>query len=296
MRLKRLFSLICAGVLTTSSLSLVASATPVGPDNLVNTEVEISAESTSTSATTAGTWHEVSKQTFWLLDALERGQGVATDGNSWIFNSSYGLLRTGLDGKSVKARNELAIPLEIASQGGDHIGDISYYNGKIYAPIEDGKNYQHPYIALYDVNTLKYTGTSYALPLNLHIGGVPWVAVDAARGQVYTAQWSNASVLNVLSLDDMHVITTIPLSQSVDRIQGAEVYNGVLYASTDNATQTVYQIDPETGNVSVAFDRNLPSGTEAQGIAVLPTADGAQLHILDVGSNRISVNFRHYAF
>lgn len=292
MKLTRLFSLICAGVLATGSLSLVASAAPVETGNPASTTVV----ATTDEATATESWHEVSKQTFWLLDALERGQGVTTDGNSWIFNSPYGLLRTALDGKTVKARNELAIPSEISALGGDHIGDISYYNGKIYAPIEDGKHYEHPYIALYDANTLQYTGTSYALPLSLHIGGVPWVAVDAARGQVYTAQWSNASVLNVLSLDDMHLIKTVPLTQSIDRIQGAEMYNGFLYASSDNGTQTIYQIDTDTGGVSVAFDRNLPSGTEAQGIAVLPTANGAQLHILDVGSNRISSNFRHYAF
>ncbi|WP_052676081.1 DUF6923 family protein [Paenibacillus sp. IHBB 10380] len=291
MKLTRLFSLVCVGVLTAGSLSLVASAAPVETGNPASEAVVATADA----AAATESWHEVSKQTFRLLDALERGQGVTTDGSSWIFSSPYGLLRTALDGKTVKARNALAIPSEISALGGDHIGDISYYNGKIYAPIEDGKHYEHPYIALYDANTLQYTGTSYALPLSLHIGGVPWVAVDAARGQVYTAQWSDASVLNVLSLDDMHLIKTVPLSQSIDRIQGAEMYNGFLYASSDNGTQTVYRIDPDTGLVSVAFDRNLSSGSEAQGIAVLPTDNGAQLHILDVGSNRISLNFRHYA-
>ncbi|MCD9021040.1 DUF6923 family protein [Cohnella silvisoli] len=284
MRLGRTLSLLCAGVVAVGSLSVAASASPTGTG------------STAVIATAATeSWHQVSKQTFWLLDALDRGQGVATDGNSWIFNSPYGLLRTELDGKTVKARNAMAIPAAISAQGGDHIGDISYYDGKIYAPIEDGAHYEHPYIALYDANTLEYTGTSFALPLNLHIGGVPWVAVDAGRGQVYTAQWSNAAVLNVFSLDDMHLIKTVPLTQTIDRIQGAEIYNGFLYASSDNSTQTVYRIDPDNGNVTVAFDRNLPSGTEAQGIAVLPTSNGAILHILDVGSNRISMNFRHYA-
>jgi hypothetical protein len=289
MKFVGLASLVCAGVIAAGSLSSTAFAAPAEM-----LEPESGADETIATAAAAESWHEISKQTFWLLDALERGQGVTTDGSAWIFNSNLGLLRTELDGKTVKARNAVAIPPEISAQGGDHIGDISYNNGIIYAPIEDGKNYQHPYIALFDANTLKYTGTSYALPLELHPGGVPWVAVDAARGQVYTAQWSNAPVLNVFSLDDMHLIKTVPLTQSIDRIQGAEMYNGYLYASTDNKTQTVYRIDPDTGSVSTAFDRNLPKGTEAQGIAVLPTANGAVLHILDVDSNRISQNFRHY--
>lgn len=278
--------LIAAGTMLVYSLSFAGMASAAARG-----------EEAAASAVTAGTesWRQTSSQTYWLLDAFERGQGVATDGNSWIFNSNYGLLRTSLDGKTVQARNGLAIPDEISKQGGNHIGDISYYNGKIYAPIEDGSSYQHPYIALFDANTLDYTGTAYALPLNLHKGGVPWVAVDAGRGHVYTAEWSNASVLNVFDLNDMHLIKTVPLSQSIDRIQGAEMYNGSLYASSDNGTQSVYRIDPDTGNVALAFDRNLPSGSEAQGIAVLSTSDGAVLHILDVGSARINVNFRHYA-
>ncbi|OAO89192.1 hypothetical protein AXX17_ATUG03440, partial [Arabidopsis thaliana] len=263
-------------MLTVGSLSYAESAAP-NPSSAI-----------SDPASTSAAWHEVSIKSFSLLDAFERGQGVATDGNAWIFNSQLGLLRTALDGQTVLARNATAIPLVIALKGGDHIGDISYYNGKIYAPIEDSKNYQHPYIAIYDANTLKYTGKSYELPLNLHPGGVPWVAVDAARGQVYTAAWSHAAVLNVFSLSDMHLIKTVPLTQSVDRIQGAEVYDGLLYASSDNSTQTVYAIDPDTGSVAVSFDRNLPSGTEAQGIAVLPaSSNGAILNILDYGKEAL---------
>ncbi|NEW07387.1 hypothetical protein GK047_15390 [Paenibacillus sp. SYP-B3998] len=285
MKMVKKLSMLAVGTMLLGSLTGVASAAQATDQASVAPAVSV----------TASTWHQTSSQTFWVLDALERGQGVTSDGSGFIFNSNFGLLRTSVDGKSVQARNTGAIPSEISNLGGNHIGDISYYNGKIYAPIEDSEHYEHPFIALFDAQTLKYTGTSYALPLNLHKGGVPWVAVDAQRGQVYTAQWSNATVLNVFSLADMQLIKTVPLTQSIDRIQGAEMYNGLLYASSDNSTKSVLTIDPDTGNVAVAFDRNLPSGTEAQGIAVLPTANGAALHILEVGSNRVSVNFRHYA-
>jgi hypothetical protein len=288
MKLNKVSGWVCAGVLFAGSLTSGAWSVPVAAE---------AADYAVVAQQAAESWHEVSKQTFWLTDAFERGQGVTTDGNSWIFNSQLGLLKTALDGKTVQARNAVAIPAEIALKGGDHIGDISYYNGLIYAPIEDSKKYEHPYIAVYNASTLQYTGISYELPLNLHPGGVPWVAVDAARGQVYTAQWNNAPVLNVFRLSDMTLIKTVQLSQTIDRIQGAEMYNGALYASSDNNSQkSVYRIDPETGAVTLAFDRNLGSSNEAQGITVLPTADGAVLHILDVGSNRVSMNFRHYAF
>ncbi|MDG0813356.1 DUF6923 family protein [Cohnella rhizosphaerae] len=276
--------LVCAGVLLGSSLAASAWAAPAANGSVAAFSVQA-----------AEAWHESSKQTFWLTDALERGQGVTSDGSSWIFNSNYGLLKTSLDGTTVIKRNTFAIPAAISLQGGDHIGDISYYNGLIYAPIEDSDSYSHPYIALYNASTLEYTGISYQLPLSLHPGGVPWVAVDAARGQVYTAQWSQAPVLNVFRLSDMSLLKTVPLSQPIDRVQGAEVYNGYLYASSDNTAKNVYRIDPDTGEVTVAMDRSNLGGIEAQGIAVQPTSSGAILHILEVASNRISVIFRHYA-
>jgi hypothetical protein len=45
----------------------------------------------------------------------------------------------------------------------------------------------------------------------------------------------------------------------------AEVYNGQLYASSDNKTQSIYQIDPVTGTTTDVYDRGLPSGSEAEG-------------------------------
>lgn len=142
-------------------------------------------------------WQQSSTQTFSLLDALQRSQGVATDGRSWFFSWQYGLSHVTLDGKTTITDNPLAIPSQISQQGGNHIGDIDDYNGTIYAPIEDGSAYQHPYIALYN-------------------------------------------------------------------------------AVTD------------------VLDRNLPSGTEAEGLAFLPEADGSVMHTLDVAPSRLAVNFRSY--
>jgi glutamine cyclotransferase len=239
-------------------------------------------------------WHQTSSQTFYLLDALQRSQGVTTDGQSWFFSWQYGLSRVSLDGRTTIASNPLAIPSQISQQGGNHIGDIDEYNGTIYAPIEDGSAYRHPYIALYNAATLAFTGTAYALPAQLQPGGVPWVAVDPGRGYIYTSEWDPTTSLNVYSLADMHLVKTVPLSPAIGRIQGAKVYQGMLYASSDNATQSVYRIDPDTGAVTDVLDRDLPSGTEAEGLAFLPAADGSVMHTLDVAPSRLSVNFRSY--
>jgi hypothetical protein len=247
--------------------------------------------SAASAATPATTWTQKSNQVFLGLDALQRSQGVTTDGSSWYFSWQFGLSKVSLDGKTVLTSNTVAIPGPLALQGDDHIGDIDYANGLIYAAIEDSAHYQHPYIATYDATTLDWTGTAYPLPLDLSVGGVPWVAVDAARGRVYTAEWDPTAVLNVFNLSDMSLIGTVPLSTTIGRIQGAKIYQGLLYASSDDATQTIYSIDPTTGAVATVDERDLPDGTEAEGLAVLPTSDGAILHALDVSPHYV-IDFR----
>ncbi|MGC0417015.1 DUF6923 family protein [Embleya sp. AB8] len=248
---------------------------------------------TASPALAATEWKQTSSKTFLFLDALQRSQGVATDGQNWFFSWQNGLQRTTLDGSKIVDR-PFAIPKQIADLGGNHIGDIDYYNGKIYAPIEDGSAYQHPFIALFDAKTLEFTGTAYALPQNLHTQGVPWVAVDPARGYVYTAEWNNTTALNVFSLADLSFVKRVPLSSTVSRIQGAKIYQGKLYAAADNDVKSIYRIDPDTGTLTDVLDRNLPSGTEAEGLAFLPTPDGAVMHTLDVAPSRLWVNFRNY--
>ncbi|MGI5324971.1 YncE family protein [Actinomadura nitritigenes] len=247
-------------------------------------------------ASAAETWQQTSRQTYYLTDALQRSQGIATDGTTWYFSWKLGLSRVTLDSRTVLVNNPLAIPAQLAAQGANHIGDIDYYNGKIYAPIEDGSDYQHPYIALYDATTLTYTGTAYALPLSVQPDGAPWVAVDAARGYVYSSAYNPTPALNVYSLADLHLVKTVPLSTTIGSIQGAKIYQGDLYASSNNDAKSIYRIDPDTGQVTDVFDRasSLPSGSETEGLAFLPTSDGAQMHALDAVSGRLATYLYNY--
>jgi hypothetical protein len=65
---------------------------------------------------------------------------------------------------------------------------VDIAGGKVYAPIKDGTKrpdgtrYLHPFIALFDAQTLRFTGEAHELPQALHTEGVPWIAVDARRG------------------------------------------------------------------------------------------------------------------
>lgn len=236
----------------------------------------------------------VSSHTYMLDKALVRGQGVATDGEHFYFSGNFFLNKTDINTHETITTNLLAIPPTLLLKGCNHIGGISYHDGKIYAPIEDGSDYQHPYIAVFDAQTLKFTGKMYAMPLELHDKGIPWCVADGPRGYLYTMEWSNGQVLNVFDLDDMSLVKTIPLSMPLDRIQGGDIYDGMLYLSADVGSKAVYRLNPGTGEVSLLFNRNVSPECEAESMTVLPTPDGPVFYVMDIGPMRINMVLRAY--
>ncbi len=243
---------------------------------------------------------EVSKDNVLLIGAAERSQGITTDGKYYYFSSKWGLTKSELDGKTRVKSNPLAIPKKLKDEYGlAHIGGISYSKADncIYAGLEDSKVWEYPVVAVYDADTLKFTGRYYILDKALHTRGLPWVAVDNDRGLLITLDHSKkANELIFYDIaDNMKYVGSVKLSETVRSIQGAEMYGGMLYAATNDDTQAVYKIDPKSGEVSKYFDRNLTKGSEGEGITVLETADGAVFHAIDMGPLFINAFIRHYA-
>ena len=252
-------------------------------------------------ALSAGKRHpEVSKDNVLLIGAAERSQGITTDGKYYYFSSKWGLTKSELDGKTRVKSNPLAIPKKLKDEYGlAHIGGISYSKADncIYAGLEDSKVWEYPVVAVYDADTLKFTGRYYILDKALHTRGLPWVAVDNDRGLLITLDHSKkANELIFYDMaDNMKYVGSVKLSETVRSIQGAEMYRGMLYAATNDDTQAIYKIDPKSGEVSKYFDRNLTKGSEGEGITVLETANGAVFHAIDMGPLFINAFIRHYA-
>lgn len=239
----------------------------------------------------------LSTQTFTLADALFRAQGVTTDGEYFYFSWNFGLIKTELDGETEVRRNLSAIPPALLAKGCKHIGGITYLDGMIYAPIEDSGVFEHLYIARYDAATLAYIDC-FALPLEHHENGVPWCVADPDRDVIYSARRDNIERINVYDARTLELLRFIELDFNpavpVHKVQGGEMYDGTLYLSVSRGTQSVFAVNPDTGETRVAFERNLFEGSEGEGMTVLPMADGSVFHILDIGAIRLSVHFRHY--
>lgn len=233
------------------------------------------------------------------VSATLKGQGMSYDGNTPVFSWRYGLHRADPDTFEPTLAYPFDFPQDIqalfATFGGrpdyGHIGDIDIANGKLYAPIEDEDNTQlQSFIAVFDARTLQYTGEKHALPLELHTDGVPWVAVDARRNELYTVTWSGAAAgsLNVFDLKSFTLKRIVPLQKSFDgrRVQGAKVFDGFLYAASDahdagalpnTKRKYLFKVDTVSGAVSTLYSYDAPNHSEGEGLGFSP--DGT-LHLI----------------
>ena len=57
----------------------------------------------------------------------------------------------------------------------------------------------------------------------------------------------------------------------------------------------MFAANPETGEVTIAFIRNVGEGVEAEGMTVMPMEDGSLFHVMDIGNLRLNMSFKHYA-
>lgn len=240
---------------------------------------------------------------FTLDEALLMSQGITTDGE--YFYTAGSIASLALCGMAKWTRDfdkviytHTAIPQELKDKyGSDHIGGISYYDGKIYAAVEESTD-THNLIVIYDAETLEYTGVYYELGTEHLKKGIPYCAVDAEKGYLYTSQFKESDCILAYNLDDMTFSHEIKLSEPIYRIQGGEVYDGKIYLSYDvsgSATEQVITVDIATGEVEMLFERTVSRRDhEAEDLTVYPFEDGSLVHISDY-DKLVSVNIRHYS-
>lgn len=229
------------------------------------------------------------------IGAYFRSQGIACDGESFYFSSKTTLVQTEADARTVINANYSAIPDELKDLGIAHIGGLSYYNGYIYAGLEDSKVWDYPIIGVYDAETLELV-EYYIMDAELITRGMPWVTVDGETGYLYCADHSkNPTKLLVYdTANEMAFVREVPLQAVPYAIQGAEFYNGILYAATNDDTQAIYKIDPDTGAVEKHLDRSLTSGSEGEGMTFIEKDGETVLVAMDMGPLFINAFVREY--
>lgn len=248
----------------------------------------------------------ISSHTFVFENALPMGQGITTDGEYYYTSGSITALNltalakfTVEDMKKVDS-NVNPLPEKCTDRGNNHIGGISWYNGKIYASVEGGDEC-YACIVVFDCETLEPTGEVYDLPNELYDDGVPWCAVDTETGYLYASKWTDIETIRVYDINNsMKPMRDIDLKgiEKIHRIQGGEFYEGKLYLSEDienNGTlKNILEVNVSTGSVRVAAQRDVGGDNiEAEGLTFCKSENGAVMHVLDY-NKVIGITVRHY--
>ena len=257
-------------------------------------------------ANSTATAELIDTDTFVFDQAFVMGQGITTDGEYFYTSGSLAAVNTTalakftVDGMELKKARLNPLPDVCKKRGNNHIGGISYYNGKIYASVEGGET-QWACIVVFDADTLKPTGEIYDLPNEKYEDGVPWCAVDPATGYLYASMWDDAKIIYVYDVNNgMALVKELKLTGLgiIDRIQGGEFLDGTLYLSHDikrnGNFKRIESVNVETGEVKVVAERDVGSeNVEAEGMTFTKTADGAVMHVLDY-NKAIGVFVHHY--
>ena len=229
------------------------------------------------------------------IGAYFHSQGITSDGETLYFSSKTTLIRTEDDAKTLINANYFAIPDELKDLGIAHIGGLSYYNGYIYAGLEDSKVWDYPIVGTYDAESLELVDY-YILDAETITRGLPWVCVNPDNGYLYCTDHSkNPTKLLVYdTANEMSFVKEVALEESPYAIQGAEFFGGTLYAATNDDTQAIYAINPDSGEVEKILDRNLTSGSEGEGMTFLTKHNKTVLVAMDMGPLFINAFVREY--
>ncbi|MEZ5277256.1 MAG: hypothetical protein R3F07_12815 [Opitutaceae bacterium] len=118
---------------------------------------------------------------------VEGRQGVATNGTNYFVGGNTSLFIYSKSGELV-GKNETA--LDDLPHPGNHIGDICFHNGELFAVVEwfedfQGKDIQ---VAVYDARTLLYLRSIPWEPASGQIE-VSGVAIDAGDNSIWLTDW-----------------------------------------------------------------------------------------------------------
>lgn len=245
----------------------------------------------------------IDTDTFIMDNASVMGQGITTDGEYYYTSGTLtavdftAIAKYTVDGMEFVDKNINPLPDVCKKRGNNHIGGISYYDGKIYASVE-GDDGVPACIVTFDTETLDALEV-YDLSLEQFPDGVPWCAVDGNTGYLYASKWKDTKTIYVYDVNnDMAFVKALTLDKAIKRIQGGEFLDGTLYLSKDShdkgKIREILSVNVETGAVEVVAERNIGSEKfEAEGMTFTEDENGAVLHVLDYNKT-IGIFVHHY--
>jgi hypothetical protein len=168
-------------------------------------------------------------------------QGIATDGERYYNSGSTAFYVYSKDGELLASNEEPFVDLP---KPGNHIGDISVYDGELFAGIEffeDGRGTDIQ-IAVYDAETLAYKKSVDWSPESGQVE-VSALAVDAANGFVWMTDWVDGTYVYRYDLKTDSYSGKLRLRPVPQWQQGIAEFDGSLFITADDGDAEVDEID-----------------------------------------------------
>ena len=158
-----------------------------------------------------------------------------------------------------------------------HLGDPDYYQGYIYAPMEDHvaapQGSANIDVAIFTAtNLIRYA----AISISNYQSEASAVCIDPAFSNsvaMFVTSWVSTSTndgiyeYSVNNLTNITFVRTLPMTRNIPRMQGIICVNGMLYVIGDNGPAgEVYQVNPTNGAVVHLAQLNIPGETEWEGL------------------------------
>lgn len=258
-----------------------------------------------------GRWRKTSEESISNRDFTEECQGVTHDGLNWYFSSNKNPL-IGSDKRGIYRLSndfrELAF-FGIDFTGHRHIGDIDFYNGQIYAAMEQPAAifWVNDSFSRHGRSTLKASNGAEPSPQG---NSLPWCAINPWNGWLYSSRFGDANraaETEIYAYDpdlDFRHVSTLNISHGLKRIQGGCFSpNGHLLLASDHSHDIhCYSALNGIHRGSVGIQVDTSSGEEVEGITVQHDVQQAgtasQVHVVlldnDISSGD-DIFFKHYS-
>jgi hypothetical protein len=215
-------------------------------------------------------------------------QGVARIPGGWIFSGTNSLWKTGDDLHEI-AHTGPSIPDAWKAKGFNHIGDIDVVGRYVYAPLEQPEYEKgQQATARFDRDTLRFVD---AVTVAQHENS--FVTVDPDTMTAYSMdRFDGDALMRYDVADGWKRLAPLKMNRLLHRTQGADVYGGAIWISTDDGQHGVYRVDATTGAVTRIARLGHPGG-EGEGIDATERPSGF-LHVMCVDAELVPVWFEHF--
>lgn len=218
----------------------------------------------------------------------KNNQGVSHDEENWFISQQDYLwkIHKSIPLSSATSTNhplisKVGIPSHLKALGYNHFGDIDYFKGLVYVPLE-GKSGVPNILLTFDADTLKLE-EEYLLPLaQYHFS---WVAVNPKNRLIYTSEFNPMKKDGILAYKitgkKLKLVKSIMPSNSkgekisfIKRVQGGvfDPEMNLLLLSCDHKNGGIIALDEETFKFKfikkIKFSPDFPKYEELEGITV----------------------------